>query len=257
MPAVRDSAFEPFIPSQLVALSPLQELAAYLIVSALLVKTNESESRKSILPSVSWEDCAINSVLWSTYMLIIQIAANCRLVSVLIIALPYRVDAECFQTFNAFIPPLESCGGRELHMAAYGTLAYSSALKPLYRRVFRAWICEGRTGIRQFFILRGLLQHAKFHVRNQPDASGMIYVNEAFIIEESASIPGEDMTNLWRLLRSCLSRVVFVRIRCAVILSVNLKMAPETIDLRTNGVSPTSLRSEEYSDTAFGSGIDE
>src|SRR3954466_9253922 len=63
MPAVRDKALEPFIPSQLVTLSPLQELAAYLIVPAvaLLVKTNGRTSG-SMSTRASWDDFAISSV---------------------------------------------------------------------------------------------------------------------------------------------------------------------------------------------------
>src|SRR3954464_6070968 len=63
MPALSDSAFAPFIPSQLVTLSPLQELAAYRIVPAVAdrVSTNGRQSG-SKSTSASCEDFAINSV---------------------------------------------------------------------------------------------------------------------------------------------------------------------------------------------------
>src|SRR5947209_1503039 len=63
MPALSDSAFAPFIPSQLVTLSPLQELAAYRIVPAVADRVSTNGRRSgSRSTSASCEDFAISSV---------------------------------------------------------------------------------------------------------------------------------------------------------------------------------------------------
>jgi hypothetical protein len=63
MPALSDSAFAPFTPSQLVTLSPLQDLAAYRIVPAVADRVSTNGRRSgSRSTSASCEDFAINSV---------------------------------------------------------------------------------------------------------------------------------------------------------------------------------------------------